>query len=100
MGRTGLTCAAPSAAALAVGLALGRRTPDDSRQPAYDAAEQIAAEFTRQMGAGLCRQLTGFDLRDPESYKKFRESGVHDRVCEPAVRLAARLAVGTLRDRV
>ena len=73
---------------------------DDPRQPAYDAAQHVAAQFSRQMGSGLCRELTGFDLRDPESYKKFRESDVHDRVCEPAVALAARLAVEALKGQV
>ena len=99
MGRTGLTCGALSGAALAIGLMRGRRTSDDSRQPSYDAAQHIAVEFVRQMGSGLCRELTGFDLRDPESYKRFRESGVHDKVCVPAVMLASRLAVETLSNR-
>lgn len=99
MGRTGLTCGALSGAALAIGLALGRRTSDDSRQPSYDAAQRVASQFVERMGSGLCRELTGFDLRDPESYRRFRESDVHNRVCEPAVMLAARLTMETLKNR-
>ncbi len=99
IGRMGLTCGALSGAALAIGLMLGRQTSDDPRQPSYDTAQQVASQFIRHMGSGLCSELTGFDLRDPESYQKFRESGVHDRVCEPAVMLASRLAVEMLSNR-
>lgn len=97
LGRTGLTCGALSGAALAIGLAMGRNTPDDPRRPAYDAAQQVTSQFGQHMGSGLCRELTGFDLRGSESYKRFRESGVHERVCVPAVMLAARLAAETLK---
>ena len=50
------------------------------------------------MGDTTCRGLTGLDLNNPEEAKKMRETGIHDRVCVPAVRLAARLAEQSLRS--
>ena len=83
---------------MAVGLVHGRNTPEDPRRPIYDATEKLVEAFVKEMGAANCNELTGFDMKTPESYKAFRESGVSDRVCAPAVVLASRLAVGLLKE--
>jgi hypothetical protein len=83
---------------MAIGLVLGRRTPKDPRDPAYNAAQKLVDDFIKEMKTPICNELTGFNMRDPESHKRFRESGVSDRVCAPAIVLAARLAVATLKS--
>jgi len=92
VGRSGALCGALAGATLSIGLVHGRKTPADSRDPAYQRAHALYLEFQKQMGNTTCRGLTGLDLSNPEEAKKLRETGVHDRVCTPAVRLAARLA--------
>ena len=82
---------------MAIGLVLGRRTSDDPRNPAYDAAEKLVEMFVKEMKTPICNELTGFDRKSPESYKAFRESDVSDRVCKPAVALASGLAEGILK---
>jgi C_GCAxxG_C_C family probable redox protein len=97
LGHSGLVCGAISGACMAIGLVRGRRSADDPRDPAYDGAQKLVELFVEEMKSPLCRELTGFDLRTPESVKEFRQSGVPDRVCAPAIVLAARLAVDVLK---
>ena len=82
---------------MAIGLVLGRRTSDDPRDPAYDMAEKLVEMFVKEMKTPICNELTGFDRKSPEGYKAFRESDVSDRVCRPAIALAARLAEEMLK---
>jgi C_GCAxxG_C_C family probable redox protein len=98
IGRSGSVCGAISGAIMAIGLAHGRSNPEEPRDPAYTRAYRLFQEFQRAMGKTHCRELTGFDLSTPEGYQQFRESGVHERVCRPAVALAARLAEELIRQ--
>ena len=85
---------------MAIGLVMGRHAPTDPREAVSDVAQRVADGFRAQMGTALCPELTGFDMRTPESRKAFQESGVRDRVCAPAVKLASRLTVDILKDKV
>jgi C_GCAxxG_C_C family probable redox protein len=98
VGRSGALCGALAGATLAIGLVHGRKTPTDPRDPAYQRAHALFLEFQKQMGNTTCLGLTGLDLNNPEEAKKLRETGVHDRVCVPAVRLAARLTEQALKS--
>lgn len=82
---------------MAVGLVRGRSTPKDPRGPVYDITGKLVEAFTKDMGTSICNELTGFDMRTPGSHEAFKESGVSDRVCAPAIVLAARLAVDLLK---
>lgn len=93
-----MMCGAVSGACMAIGLAKGRNTAKDPRAPVYDATQKLVESFVKEMKTPICDELTGFSMRDPDSYKAFRESGVSDRVCAPAIRLAARLAVDLLKS--
>jgi C_GCAxxG_C_C family probable redox protein len=97
IGRSGQVCGAVSGACMAIGLVHGRSTPKDPRGPVYDATEKLVEAFVKETGTANCNELTGFDMKTPESYKAFRESGVSDRVCAPAIVLASRLAVDLLQ---
>jgi len=44
----------------------------------------------------LCRELTGFNLRDPESMKRAREQGVFADKCPAFLKTTARILDGIL----
>ena len=92
IGRSGSVCGALTGAAMAIGLVHGRNTSKEPPAPAYERAQRLYGEFHRAMGTTLCRELTGVDLGTPEGMQRFHDSGIRDRVCNPAVSLATRLA--------
>jgi C_GCAxxG_C_C family probable redox protein len=98
IGGSGATCGALVGAVMAVGLVAGRDTTDGDRASAGAIGRRIHDAFREEMGATACRELTGLDLTTPEGGQQLRSSGVSARVCGPAVELAARLALGELRD--
>ena len=89
IGQARATCGALSGAVLALGVALGRTTPDAERKAAaYAAARQLHERFTAGAGDCICAALNpqGFDWPDVR---------VH---CVRFVILAARLAAEILLD--
>ncbi|MBI4446205.1 MAG: C_GCAxxG_C_C family protein [Acidobacteria bacterium] len=92
IGRMGDVCGALSAAAIAIGLAHGRDSAKEARDPAYERAQRLYREFHRIMGATSCRNLTGFDISTAEGYQRFHDSGQRARVCNAAIALSAKLA--------
>ncbi len=96
MGGSGGTCGALTGALMAVSLKLGRNNSDEDRRRAYGAAQRMYASFTEAMGAADCAELTGLDLRTHEGSEKLRESGLREKVCLPAVSMAAGLAEAEL----
>lgn len=84
IGRQGYVCGSLSGAAMALGLAVGRRSATDlaGKTHAYDAVARLFERFKSQAGAIECRELT--DLQFSET--------THHQVCCPLVRLAVRIA--------
>jgi hypothetical protein len=78
---------------MAVGLRYGRTKPEDDRLRANAISQRIFDGFEDEMGATACRDLTGLDLRTTDGARQRRESGVAERVCAPAIKLAERLAI-------
>ena len=93
VGRMGGLCGALAGAVIAIGIAHGRDTAQESRDPAYDRAQHLFQEFQKIMGATTCHELIGLDISTAEGYQRFHVSGKREQVCFPAVALAARLAV-------
>jgi C_GCAxxG_C_C family probable redox protein len=91
MGRSGLVCGAISGAALVLGAKFGNADPADTarRDKAYAAAAGLVDAFRREHGTVLCRELTGFDLRDAQQLQRAREQGVFADRCPVFVKTAA-----------
>jgi C_GCAxxG_C_C family probable redox protein len=100
--RAGLTCGALTGAVLALGMLRGPKAyPDrEAKEEAYRLSAPVVAGFVERMGSALCAEITGLDLADEGDRRRFRESGVMEEKCVPAVELAARLgAEAVLSDR-
>ena len=82
---------------MAAGLALGRSSPDESRDAVNDVTRDLVDSFIDEMGSALCRELTGVDLRSEGGRRQHLESGGRERVCDPAIAFAARRAAEILR---
>ena len=73
MSRTGNLCGAVSGGVMALGLAFGRHTPQDSREPAYIAVQAFLSGFEARFGSLTCPGLTGCHLGTPEGMEKFQQ---------------------------
>ncbi len=95
--RTGSTCGAVSGALVAIGLAHGRTRIEDeaAREKTYEAARAFLAEFRRENGSDVCRELLGIDIGTPEGNAAATKAGVFRSRCPAFVRSAARI-VSTL----
>ncbi|MDI7246466.1 MAG: C-GCAxxG-C-C family protein [Bacillota bacterium] len=87
--RRGYTCGAVSAAALAVGLALGRTDASDPRSPSYDTMGRFLDEFVQRFGTVMCKEISGVDFLTEEGQREYKEHA-HTEKCCPVVRFAAR----------
>ncbi len=97
-GGSGLVCGALTGATMAVGLALGRENPEESRDAVNAATRELVDSFIDEMGDTLCWKLTGgIDLRTDEGRRQLHESDVGERVCNRAIALAARRAAEILQ---
>ncbi|MCU0290730.1 MAG: C-GCAxxG-C-C family protein [Thermoanaerobaculaceae bacterium] len=94
--RRGLLCGAVAGAAMAVGLHLGRSTPEDAegKDRVYQAVEELMAAVEARFGSVQCRQLTGVDFREPGSHDAF--CPVKEKVCIPLLRFVVETAARRL----
>ena len=92
MSRQGGTCGAVTGGLMAVGLATGRRSTADSREPAYAAGAEIQKRFLATHGTLNCRDLTGCDLSTPAGQELFKAKK-QDCVCCLYLELVARSVV-------
>lgn len=82
--RNGDTCGAVTGGVMAISLALGRDTSEESRDPCYPAVDQFYNDFVKTFGTCKCRELTGIDLRDTGGAEAYRRR-IHSEVCTPMV---------------
>ncbi len=92
IGRAGLTCGCVTGAAVAVGLRLGRTSPDDtdSKERAYAAAANVVRRVHAEFGTTECRRLTGLDFSVENPQAELER--VHAEVCAKLVRFVAAAA--------
>lgn len=77
--RTGGICGAVTGAILAIGLAQGRRGPNQSKDEAYAATEELLERFEDEFGSTNCTELLGCHLGTPEGRRQFIEQGLSAR---------------------
>jgi C_GCAxxG_C_C family probable redox protein len=93
IGRNGHICGAVSAAALIIGMKYGTIDPLDfpAKEKAYDKANELLEQFRAFNESILCRDLIGYDMKNPEELKKAREAGTFQKKCPLFVASAARI---------
>jgi len=89
--RSGSTCGALSGAIMTIGLVIGRVKSDEveKRDRVYKMALRMIADFEKEFGTSLCKDLTECDLRTPEGYEKFHSQKVRETVCPKFVKWSA-----------
>jgi C_GCAxxG_C_C family probable redox protein len=98
MGHTRGPCGAVTGAIIGLGLAFGRRGPDEPTQPVYEAVTALTERFTAEFGSTDCATLVGCDLATAEGQRTFREQGMHRR-CAVFVARATAIAAGIIDAR-
>lgn len=96
MCRNGSNCGALNGAFIACGMTKGRKSSDDSRDPAYIPADIIFNKFKEKYGSVACRDLTGIDMKEPGIMDQNKER-LHRDICGPMVRQVALWAVEELK---
>ncbi len=94
--RNGDVCGAVAGGAMAIGLALGRDRPEQSRDACYNAADRFYNEFAEAFGSCKCRDLTKVDLKTPAGTEAYRNR-IHGERCVPIVAWAAKRAYEIIR---
>jgi C_GCAxxG_C_C family probable redox protein len=100
MARTERLCGAVSGGVLAVGLALGRSTPDQSVEDCYRAVREVIDGFVSRFGSDNCCALTGCRLGTEEGQARFATENLHALCGEfvaEGTRLALKAIAGTSR---
>ena len=89
----GEVCGSVSGAVMALGLAFGHDTPFDGETSAemVEKMKEFTERFTKGHGSVVCRELLGYDFRDPEQAQKARESGIMKKVCPSLITGACRI---------
>jgi C_GCAxxG_C_C family probable redox protein len=91
--RRGMTCGCLTGCAAAVGLRLGRNSPDDkeSKELAYRVVGNVLRRFEEEFGTLECRKLTGLDFNQQNPKEELDR--VHAEVCTKLVRFVADAAL-------
>ena len=95
--RNGDICGAVTGGIMAIGLALGRDSSDQNRDPCYAAADRFYNEFIETFGTCRCRDLTALDLKKRDEREAY-QSRVHYERCNPIVAWAAKKAHEIIRE--
>jgi C_GCAxxG_C_C family probable redox protein len=94
--RRGLTCGCLTGCTAAVGLRLGRTSPDDkeSKETVYRVVNAVFRRFEEEFGTLECRKLTGLDFNVENPQQELDR--VHAEVCTKLVRFVADAALAEL----
>jgi len=94
--RRGLTCGCLTGCAVAVGLRLGRISPDDkeSKELVYRVVGNVLRRFEEEFGTLECRKLTGLDFNQENPQEELDRA--HAEVCTKLVRFVVDTALAEL----
>ncbi|MDF2522249.1 MAG: GCAxxG family protein [Clostridia bacterium] len=85
MSRNGSNCGALNAAFISMGMTKGRKSNEDSRDPAYIPADKIFNMFKEKYGSAACKDITCINMKEPGVMEKNKER-LHRDICGPIVR--------------
>jgi|WetSurMetagenome_2_1015567.scaffolds.fasta_scaffold280931_2 C_GCAxxG_C_C family probable redox protein len=99
MGRNGLVCGAVTGAAIILGARYGFSELPESgaRDKAYDKVNALIEQFQKENGSVLCRELLSIDPKNPEDWKRARDSGAFINRCPLFVQSASRILEALLK---
>lgn len=100
VGRQGDVCGAVTGGVIALSWIRGRDRPDDRETYARCTrlVRRLLDGFREQHGTLICRELTGYDLRDPAAIESFAQDLSRSKLCARLVETAAALAVQALLE--
>jgi len=75
MARTDGMCGAVSGGIMAIGISMGRTSPDDPIDPCYQAVQAFLERFSAKFTTLNCLELTEVHLGTPEGQAVFKEKG-------------------------
>ncbi len=79
---------------MAIGIRHGTNEPSvEKRERSYDLARKLYEQFKLKHGSVMCRELTGYDFRNPEDLEKARQARVTEKKCVNFVRTAVETLV-------
>ena len=92
-GQQEAPCGAVSASAVSLGLRYRcplseKQQAKQGRQEVRQDARELVRGFIDRFGSITCRDLIGYDFSDPESYRRFQESGTSRNSCDTYVEFA------------
>lgn len=81
--KCGEACGAVTGVLMAIGYKYGDTTENDifAKQLAYNKSLEFIDKFRDKNGSILCRDLLGYDMRNPEEMLKVMQKGLHISVC-------------------
>ncbi len=88
--RQGYVCGAVTGALMVIGLARGTTDPKD-KDAIYQLGQEFIKRFEARHGTVLCRELTGYDFRNPEEYQAAKDQEISTSVCPKFVQSAAEI---------
>lgn len=92
IGRRGSLCGALTGGVIAIGSKYGTNIPAlKEREKAYSLALKFYNQFMEKCGNVSCRDLTGYDLTNPEEYRKARNSNVFVDKCSQFIEKAVEI---------
>ncbi|MFH0760592.1 MAG: C-GCAxxG-C-C family protein [Bacteroidota bacterium] len=89
--RTGHVCGAVNGGVMTLGMVCTKamEDPSDAKELTIEVVQHFLEDFKEANGSVYCSELLdGLDLRTPEGREVFQQTGLHEKVCEPAVRSA------------
>jgi C_GCAxxG_C_C family probable redox protein len=91
MGCSSGLCGALSGGIMALGMLLGRTTPDqvDAKKRTYESAKRLVQTFELKFSTRYCTEILGFDLADDPEFKRFEAEDLENRKCLPIVERTA-----------
>lgn len=97
--RYGLVCGAISGAAMIISAKFGAQKAEDLqyKDRIYALASELMERFKEKNGSFFCRELIGYDMKDPVQLQKAREAGVFTTQCLDYVQSAAEILEDILR---
>ena len=90
LSRNGDVCGALTGGIMRIGLAMGRNSEEESRDPCYLAVDRFYSAFVKEFGTCECRELTGLDLKTERGRAAY-QARIHKERCMKIVSWAARV---------
>ena len=96
----GETCGCVTGALMAIGMAYGNDQPGNLEQDqrCQEKAKQFRDAFVERNGSAICREILGYDFRDPEQRQAARENGTVFATCPKLAKDAIEIASQLIQE--